>query len=256
MITVLCGPVLATVDTHSLDFEASNTQWVDDNCTGWEASYRSITAAAWVKFESTATSQAICGTDYGNQKFVWYWDQVNTRMTYMRGDGSATPLTVYGSTWSPTAGEWVCLVLRHDQTTAQFYANNSSIGSAALANGPRINSSPHFYVGCSYASWAPYYWLPFDGEIAGLIICVGDSGTPNYVLSDSDLTTLYASGVKQTPEWSAFSKIKRLYTMEEGTGSTTTNGYGEATATLGGVTGTPTWTEIEAAGENVLILVQ
>jgi hypothetical protein len=242
---LFCGSALAAADLWSLDFTASNVQYLDDGVTGWESSYRAVSSAGWFCFDSISASQAFFGTDHGNQKYVVYWDQANTRLTYLRQDGGATSATGYSTSWTPTPGEWYYIVVTHDQTTVRYYVNDTAYGTSSISNGPRINSAPHFYVGAAYASWdtTDYTWMPFDGKIACLMIIVGDSSTPNYILSTTDATTYYNSGTIDSSGWSGASKIKRLYTMEEGTGATTTsNGYLGGTATLSGVSGTPTWT--------------
>jgi hypothetical protein len=256
LITVLCGQVLATVDTHSLDFDASNNQYVRDNTTGFPVgSSYNLNIAAWIKFESLSADQAFCGTDVSNNDLVWSYDVDPGRFYLQLGDPTAAvSSSVTSSSWVPDTGEWYCVAVTYTFSggAVYFYANGSEVSHTTIGNAWRISAAGYFDVGAAYASWdtGDYTWMPFDGEIAGLVL------TTSTTWDSTAITNIYNSGSVDTGAWSTLSNIVRHYTFEEGTGTTTTNGNGENTATLSGVTGTPTWTDIVAAGNEVLILVQ
>lgn len=241
------GSAFAAADLWSLDFEASNNQYVRDNTTGFPTNSSSnLNVALWAKFESLSADMAFFGTDVTNNDLWLMIDVDPGRLNLRLGDPTAgTAADHFSSSWSPSTGEWyfVAATYTNSNSAIKFYIGTSELSNTTASNAWRISGAGNFDVGAVYASWdtTDYTWMPFDGEIAGLIITTGTTW------DSTAITSLYNSGTIDTGAWSSQSSIVRHYTFEEGDGTTTTNGYGESTAALSGVTGIPTWTEMEEA---------
>jgi hypothetical protein len=239
---LLCGTAFAAADLWSLDVEATNVQYVRDNTTGFPAgSSYNLNMAMWVKFESVSADGAFCGTDVVNNDLWWFYDVDPGRLGLQLGDSTAGVSSgVSSSSWSPSIGEWYFTAVTYTYSTGAvyFWVGTSEVSHTTIGNSWRISAAGNFDVGAVYASWdsTDYTWMPFDGQIAGLIITTGTTWDSTAIAS------LYNSGTIDTSAWSSQSSIVRHYTFEEGTGTTTTNGYLTNTATLSGVSGTPTWT--------------
>lgn len=239
---LFCGQALAAADAWSLDFEATNVQYVRDNTTGFPTnSWSNLNVAFWAKFESVSADMAFFGTDVINND-LWLMNDIDPgRLSLQLGDPTAgVSSAVNSDAWSPSVGEWyhIAVTYTNANNAVYFYVDGTALSNTTAANAWRISGAGNFDVGAVYANWdtTDYTWMPFDGEIAGLIITTGTTW------DSTAITSLYNSGTIDTGAWSSQSSIVRHYTFEEGADTTTTNGYGENTATLSGVTGTPTWT--------------
>ncbi len=170
-----------------------------------------------ININNTGTTATITGLPYGNSaRTISFWSKINTmrtdyNMTFSYGQlnfnnangGSLNPDSTsylgynnnFDTIGSNAEGVWYHFTYTYDGTTAKIFKNGTQIGSATKAWNT-LNNSNTFSLGVGVGGE-----LWFNGSIDDLKIY-------NYVLSDTDVSSLYTNNSLTTDNFTLENKIK------------------------------------------------
>lgn len=152
----IIGPVVEAQNTHSIDLELDNGQYLsilDANQTGLDVS-DALTFETWVKFESLPPAE---GTYFINKRLstgsqraysFLYSGGANDHLSLVTFvDGSTAGVNV-NVPWIPSTGVWYHVAVSKTGTTVNFYVDGQQIGSTQNGSNSVIyNSTANFSIG-------------------------------------------------------------------------------------------------------------
>lgn len=147
----------AGTNTHSIDLESSNNQYLNGNQTGLQTGNGSRTFEAWVKIESVPTYMTVLsyGTRANYQDWEWYIWNDGKQTVGIYNESSARSNTAV-----PT-GAWHHIAITYDGTTLTFYLDGVADGTTTFTNTPNTGTATGTYIGM-LSNGTQY---PFDGLI-------------------------------------------------------------------------------------------
>ena len=161
---------------YSLDLESSSSQYAkitDGSQTGLDIT-GDITIELWTKWESLPSSNSptwLVGRYNGtisasSYQFYIYNNAGTPQIRIIICSGSN--IDVLSKNYTPPTGEWIHLAVTWDASTstAEFYVNGSSIGTAIGTYTSNNNATADFNIGAGDSSPNGY----FDGKMANLRI--------------------------------------------------------------------------------------
>ena len=129
--------------------EASSSQYAsisDGSQTGLDIT-GDMTSAQWLKFESVGVNTFIARyrTDTSNRAYLIFYD-VNQGVLKFVNSSNGSGFTEGTVAWSPTANTWYHVAVTKSGTTATFYINGSTVGTATVESS-QFNSNSTFAIG-------------------------------------------------------------------------------------------------------------
>jgi hypothetical protein len=156
------------LNSHSIDLESGSSQYLSASDASAFDITGDLTMEAWAKFESLPSSGntvVIAGKyDFDNDNRSYYLGYVNVSGTYKLRLATSANCISYSEgdvTQTLSTGTWYHLAVSKNGTTATFYVNGASVGTATV-NSSQCNSNAQFAVGALVANSAGLF---FDGLI-------------------------------------------------------------------------------------------
>jgi hypothetical protein len=180
--------------SNAADFEATNTEYLsitDASQSGLDQT-GDQSWSLWVNFEtiSGAGNFRVMTSKYegvgGKRSFMLGLDDSATKKIRFWLWNSAEANEILAVNWSPSASTWYHVVCTWDASasTAEFFINGSSIGTATGALTDIQNGTAAFEIGSWSGGGANYL---YDGLI-------DEVGVWSKILSGTEITALYNSG--------------------------------------------------------------
>ena len=146
---------------------------------------KSFTVACWVKFDSIASTAKLFGHGSdGDNRFSLMWSSSAQSLTAHFEVATASE-SLYGASWTPTAGQWHHITYLKSGTSFAFYVDGTQMGSATLNKSGTLSGD--FTIGGG---------LNGSGAIGNFLDgSIDDTRIWNRALSASEVTELHAESL-------------------------------------------------------------